>query len=291
MRLPGFQLLPLAVAQEEPPKVGGEDDLTAAAILGCSFHDSLPGDNAAGAADGQEQTASAELEILPLEGAQLPPAAAGAHGEQIEHPVVPRLLCQSIQQFHNLYGRGNVLSGAVCHRQVDHPSRILLDDLIPLGIAENSGDHGQVLLHRGLPDGLATVFPLPQFYQHILQSNRTEPVDGDGPDEGVRPPQHPPVALQGAGSIPDLPGQPPLCELLEGHIPVLAVSRLELPFQFLRLVSHILPDTSFGDALRHSNGLGFADLLPVGAVAVADGDLESAVVQLFNACHAFSILS
>ena len=72
MRLPGFQLLPLAVAQEEPPKVGGEDDLTAAAILGCSFHDSLPGDNAAGAADGQEQTASAELEILPLEGAQLP---------------------------------------------------------------------------------------------------------------------------------------------------------------------------------------------------------------------------
>lgn len=91
MRLPGFQLLPLAVAQEEPPKVGGEDDLTAAAILGWSFHDSLPRDNAARAADGQKQAASAKLEIRPLESAQLTPAAAGAHGEQIEHPVVPRL--------------------------------------------------------------------------------------------------------------------------------------------------------------------------------------------------------
>ena len=172
MRLPGFQLLPLAVAQEEPPKVGGEDDLTAAAILGCSFHDSLPGDNAAGAADGQEQTASAELEILPLEGAQLPPAAAGAHGEQIEHPVVPRLLCQSIQQFLNLHGGGNVLCSVACQRQIHHPGRVLQNDLIPLGVGEDGGDHGQVLLHRGLPDGLATVFPLPQFYQHILQSNR-----------------------------------------------------------------------------------------------------------------------
>ena len=71
-------------------------------------------DDAAGATDGQEQDTPTELEILPLEGAQLPPAAAGTHGEQIEHPVVPRLLCQSIQQFLNLHGGGNVLCSAAC---------------------------------------------------------------------------------------------------------------------------------------------------------------------------------
>ncbi len=71
---------------------------------------------------------------------------------------------------------GNVLCSVACQRQIDHPGRVLLDDLIPLGVAKDSGDHSQVFLHRGLPDGFATVFPLPQFYQHILQSNRPEPV-------------------------------------------------------------------------------------------------------------------
>ena len=179
----------------------------------------------------------------------------------------------------------------MCHRQIDHPGRVFLDDLVPLGVAENGGDHGQVFLHRGLSDGPAPVCPLPQFYQHILQRDGPQTVDGDGPDEGIHPPQHPAVALQRAGSIPNLPGQPPFCELLECHIPVLAVPSLELTLQFLRLVSHILRDASFGDTLRHPNGLGLADLLPVGAVAVADGDLESAVVQLFDACHVFNILS
>ena len=57
----------------------------------------------------------------------------------------------------------------MCHRQIDHPGRVLLDDLIPLGIAKDGGDHCQIFLHRGFPNGLATVFPLSQFYQHILQ--------------------------------------------------------------------------------------------------------------------------
>ncbi|SCJ20335.1 Uncharacterised protein [uncultured Blautia sp.] len=204
---------------------------------------------------------------------------------------MPRLLCQSIQQFLNLHGGGNVLCSVACQRQIHHPGRVLQNDLIPLGVGEDGGDHGQVFLYCSLPDGLATVFPLPQFYQHILQSNRTEPVQLDGPDEGIYPSKYPPIALQRAGGIPDLPGQPPFGVLLECHIPVLGVAGLELPFQFFRLVSHILPDAPLGNTLRHPNGLGFADLLPVGAVAVADGDLESAVAQLLDTCHVFNILS
>ena len=210
------------------------------AVLSRVLHDTFSRDDTAGTADREEQAVSAEFEIRPAEGTQFTPAAAGAHGEEIEHPVVPRLLCQDIQQLLNLCWRGNVLSGAVCHRQIDHPGRILLDDLVPLGVAENGGDHGQVLLHRGLPDGSAPVCPLPQLRQQILQCDGPQTVDGDGADEGIYPPQHPPVALQGAGSIPDLPSQPPFGVLLKGHVPVLAVPSLELPFQFLRLVGHIL---------------------------------------------------
>ena len=47
MRLPGLHLLPAAVTHEDPPEVGGEDDLTAAAILGWSLHDTFSRDNAA----------------------------------------------------------------------------------------------------------------------------------------------------------------------------------------------------------------------------------------------------
>ena len=183
------------------------------------------------------------------------------------------------------------MRGTMCHRQVDHPGRVLLDDFIPLGVSKDGGDHSQVLLYRGFPDGPATVFPLPQFYQHIFQGDGPQAVDGDGPDKWIDPPQHSPVALQRAGSIPDLPGQPPFGVLLKGQIPVLAVTRFELPLQFLCLVSHILPDTPLGNALWHSNGFGLADFLPVRLVAVADGDLEPAVIQLFNACHVFNILS
>ena len=114
MRLPGFHLLPAAVVHKDPPDVGRENDLTTVAVFGWAFHHTFSRDNAAGATDGQEQDTPTELEILPLESAEFAPAVAGAQGEKIEHPVVLGLLCQSIQQFLNLHGRGNVLRGAAC---------------------------------------------------------------------------------------------------------------------------------------------------------------------------------
>ena len=74
--------------------------------------------------------------------------------------------------------------GAACQRQINHPGRVLLNDLISLGVSEDGGDHGQVLLYRGLPNGFAPICPLPQFCQHILQCDGPQAVDGDGPDEG-----------------------------------------------------------------------------------------------------------
>ena len=134
-------------------------------------------------------------------------------------------------------------------------------------------------------NGPAPICPLSQFCQHILQGDGAQAVDGDGADEWIHPLQHPAITLQCAGSISDLPGQPPFRILLEGESSVLSVARLELPFQFLRLVSHILPDAPLGNTPRHSNGLGLADLLPVRPVAVADSDFESAVAQLLDTCH------
>ena len=93
-----LHLLAALVGQENAPQVGGEIDFTALAVFGAAFHDALAGDAATGAADGEQQTVLRDGEIRPLQSAQLAPAAASVHGEQIEQAVVPRLLCQRVQQ-------------------------------------------------------------------------------------------------------------------------------------------------------------------------------------------------
>ena len=60
-----------------------------------------------------QQTVFGTGKIRPLQSAQLAPAAAGVHGEQIEQAVVPRLLCQRVQQLFHLASRGDVLHRAL----------------------------------------------------------------------------------------------------------------------------------------------------------------------------------
>ena len=93
-----LHLLAAFVGEEDAPQVRGEADFTALAVFGAALHDALAGNAAAGAADGEQQTVLCAGEVRPLQSAQLAPAAAGVHGEQIKQTVVPRLLCQRVQQ-------------------------------------------------------------------------------------------------------------------------------------------------------------------------------------------------
>lgn len=93
-----LHLLAALVGKENAAQVGGEIDFTALAVFGSALHNAFAGDAAAGAADGEQQTVLRDGEIRPLQSAQLAPAAASVHGEQIEQAVVPRLLCQRVQQ-------------------------------------------------------------------------------------------------------------------------------------------------------------------------------------------------
>ena len=77
--------------EEDAPQVRGEVDFTALAVFGRALHDALAGNAAAGAADGEQQTVLRAGEVRPLQSAQLAPAAAGVHGEQVEQAVVSRL--------------------------------------------------------------------------------------------------------------------------------------------------------------------------------------------------------
>ena len=106
--------LPAAlVGEEDTSQVRGEIDFTALAVFGRALHDALAGNAAAGAADGEQQTVLRAGEVRPLQSAQLAPAAAGVHGEQIKQTVVPRLLCQRVQQLFHLASRGNALHRAL----------------------------------------------------------------------------------------------------------------------------------------------------------------------------------
>lgn len=108
-----LHLLAALVGEEDAPQIGGEIDFAALAVFGRILHDALAGNAAAGAADGEQQTVFGTGKIRPLQSAQLAPAAAGVHGEQIEQAVVPRLLCQRVQQLFHLASRGNALHRAL----------------------------------------------------------------------------------------------------------------------------------------------------------------------------------
>lgn len=113
-----LHLLAALVCEEDTPQVGGEIDFTALAVFGGALHDALAGNAAAGATDGEQQTVLRAGEVRPLQSAQLAPAAAGVHGEQVEQAVVPRLLCQRVQQLLHLASRGDALHRALRCGQV-----------------------------------------------------------------------------------------------------------------------------------------------------------------------------
>ena len=113
-----LHLLAALVGEEDAAQIGGEIDFTSLAVFGAAFHDALAGNAAAGAADGEQQTVLRAGEVRPLQSAQLAPTAAGVHGEQIEQAVVPRLLCQRIQQLFHLASRGDALHRAPRYGEV-----------------------------------------------------------------------------------------------------------------------------------------------------------------------------
>ena len=113
-----LHLLAALVGEEDAPQIGGEIDFAALAVFGSALHNTLAGDAAARAADGEQETILRDSEIRPLQSAQLAPAAAGVYGEQIKQTVVPRLLCQRVQQLFHLASRGNALHRALRCGQV-----------------------------------------------------------------------------------------------------------------------------------------------------------------------------
>ena len=195
------------------------------------------------------------------------------------------LLGQSVEEVLGLLVRGNELFPPFRVRQFNHPGGVLRNDLVALGVAEDGGDHGQVLLHGGLLDGPALVGSLSQLYKQIFQRHRPQLPQLDGTDVGVDPLQHPPVAGQGAGGVLHLPLQPPGGIGFKGGVPVLGETGLHQALQLLRFVGNVLGDAPFMDSIRHGDGLGLADFLAVWAVAVADGDLEFAVSKFLDACQ------
>ena len=197
-------------------------------------------------------------------------------------PGLPR---QSIQKLLHFGLGGDALDGPPGLGQRHHAGRILFQDLIPFGVAEDGGYHRQILLGGGLLDGLSVTGPLPQFRQQILHVDGPQAAEGDGADVRVHRLQHPAVGGQRAGGVPGLPIQPPAGVFLEAHAAVLAEAVLHQPLKFLRLVRHILRDLLFADGVRHGNGLGTADFPSVGPVPVADGDLIFTRLKLLDTCH------
>ena len=106
-------------------------------------------------------------EVAPPQGAQLSPAAASVYGQDVESVVEDVLFGQSVEEVLCLLVRGNELFPPFRVRQVNHPGGVLRNDLVALGVAEDGGDHGQVLLHGGLLDGPALVGSLSQLYSRF----------------------------------------------------------------------------------------------------------------------------
>ena len=197
--------LPLVIAAKDPTQVRGKIDFSALAVLGGSLHDALAGDAAAGATDGEKQAVFGIGEVGPAQSAQLSATAAGVHGEQIEQAVVPRFFCQCVQQFlHFPYCR-DALDGALRQRQVNHPGRVLADDLVPFRIGQHCRDHGQILLYGLFLNHFSPALPLPQLHHHVFQCHGPQTVQLDSADVGIGTFQHPAVAGQSAGGVFRLP--------------------------------------------------------------------------------------
>lgn len=87
----GFLYQPPAVTEQNAAQSRGEDDLAAAAVFGGAFHDALAGHDAAGTADGEKEAVTAAAEVRPAQSTQLTSSHSCGHGQQIEHPEMPRL--------------------------------------------------------------------------------------------------------------------------------------------------------------------------------------------------------
>ena len=87
----GFLCQPPAVTEQHTTQGRGENDLPTVAILGAAFYDTFARHDAAGAADGEDESVAAGVEVRPAQSAQLAAATAGSHGQQIEHAEVPWL--------------------------------------------------------------------------------------------------------------------------------------------------------------------------------------------------------
>ena len=100
--------------------------------------------------------------------------------------------------------------------------------------------------------------------------------------------QHPPVAGQRTGGVLHLPLQPAGGIGFKGGVPVLGETGFHQALQFLGFVSNVLGNAPGLHRIWDGNGLGLADFLAVGTVAVADSDLKFAVSKLFDACQIVS---
>lgn len=80
-------------------------------VFGTAFHDTPASHDAAGAADGEDESVAAGVEVRPAQSAQLAAATAGSHGQQIEHAEVPWLSGEGLQQMLCFFDGGNVLVG------------------------------------------------------------------------------------------------------------------------------------------------------------------------------------
>ena len=245
MVLPGHTLLEVVQAPQRADHVVRDGHGPAAAIFGGALHHTFPRHHAAGA--GHHQIPGVVIhkgEVAPPQSAQFTPAAAGVDRQNVEGVVEDVLLRQSVEEVLCLLVRGDELFPPFRVRQVDHPGGIALDDLISLGVAEDGGDNGKVLLHGGLLDGLALVGAFAQLYEQILQGHGPQFSQLDGSNVGIDPLQHPPVTGQGAGSVFHLPLQPPGGVGFKGGVPVLSETGFHQALQLLRFVSNVLGDAS-----------------------------------------------
>ena len=83
--------LPLVVEESlhQGGDILGQSDGTTPAILGGAFHHPLRGHHGARSADGEHGAVLLhDHKVIPPQGAQLAPAAAGVHGQHIEELVV-----------------------------------------------------------------------------------------------------------------------------------------------------------------------------------------------------------
>ena len=131
-------------------------------VFSRSLHSSLSWNDTAGASDGQNRGMCHIIhqEVIPFESTQLSPPASCVNCQNIVCPVFDFLIADGIQEAGNFLWGWDYLHRSVCARKIDHSGRILINNRIALGVAEDCGNHGQVLLDRGLLDRFSVVLPL-----------------------------------------------------------------------------------------------------------------------------------